>query len=69
MKYLIPILLIITSCGPSSEEIKDMSINKTTYNEMLNTRIVITTIDSCEYVILEVGITHKGNCKYCKTRK
>jgi hypothetical protein len=37
-------------------------------------RYSIVVIDSCEYIeILHVGlrggITHKGNCKYCKERK
>ena len=37
----------------------------------------VTEIDSCEYIVYDsgvlnqrvYGITHKGNCKFCKSRK
>lgn len=34
----------------------------------------VITIDSCEYIVYGVGMnysmfSHKGNCKYCLTRK
>ena len=33
-----------------------------------------TTIDSCEYIIQgsllnKAGVTHKGNCRFCKERR
>jgi hypothetical protein len=35
--------------------------------------VSIRTIDSCEYVWVEVayggGLSHKGNCKFCSERK
>lgn len=29
----------------------------------------IYVLDSCEYVRLGHGITHKGNCKFCEQRR
>ena len=33
----------------------------------LNPRLEI--IDSCEYLFYDRGVTHKGNCKFCKERR
>jgi len=38
--------------------------------EYINGVLIYTlTYDSCEYVKISEGITHKGNCKFCKERK
>lgn len=66
MKYLIILLLLISSCtyknNLNSPEIKDYSLDN----------IVTIEQDSCEYVIYQGykcgGIIHKQNCKFCKQR-
>ena len=65
MKALLIIVSVFTlsSCSMSTDD-----KNETVKNQ----GIQILTIDSCEYVWVKegygAGLTHKGNCKYCKIR-
>jgi len=65
-KLLIPLLsLSLISCE-QNPEIKSPVF--TTHNNY-NSTYTIVTIDSCEYILFDRGISHKGNCKYCKARR
>ena len=33
----------------------------------INPKILV--IDSCEYISWSYGLTHKGNCRFCKERR
>jgi len=77
--FLIFIMLLFISCIPAdnkqnisngSSKPEPISINSSpTY--YINTIVY----DSCEYVTVQdiykrlVGITHKGNCKFCATKR
>ena len=68
------IVLFLFSCQKptlkswNATELKDS--NLVLYD---NGRITCVSYDSCEYIIYSrqgsISITHKGNCKYCKSRK
>jgi hypothetical protein len=60
MKYLIIILLLITSCEHSQDTSKF-------FIDGVNYRVVI--IDSCQYIRSYNELAHKGNCFYCEERK
>ena len=59
--------LILSSC----EMPKEKNAEFVEYYNYGNVRVI--DIDSCQYVLYNVyggySITHKGNCKYCLTRK
>jgi hypothetical protein len=72
MKKVLLILAVVTLY--SCEEPKvNVDKEKTTYilKEYYNP-LEIVIIDSCEYLYLVEGhaivLTHKGNCKHCKTK-
>lgn len=68
MKYVI-LLFFIIGCMPEPKVVTDK--NKNGWGNYK-----ITVIDSCEYIVYDdgifdqrvYGITHKGNCKFCKLR-
>lgn len=69
MKYLV-LLFLIVGCMPEPKVVTDKNNNGWGNYK-------ITEIDSCEYIVYDsgildqrvYGITHKGNCKYFKSRK
>lgn len=68
IKYLIPILLVMASCGQSAEE-KQTQTKRMKFIDAAGVNVYLTEIDSCEYLITNKGLIHKGNCKYCKYRE
>ena len=68
MKNLILLLIlsiIFTSCTVEGTDVDNTNTNTST--------TTIVEIDECEYVQFRTymnyyGITHKGNCKFCKKR-
>jgi hypothetical protein len=67
-KLILPITILLASCGPSAEE-KQTETKRLMFINETGINVYLTEIDSCEYLITPKGIIHKGNCKYCKTRK
>lgn len=70
-KLLVISLLAIVGCSQPSKVNVDKE--KTTYIlKKYYAPAEIVTIDSCEYLYLSEGhaivLTHKGNCKHCKTK-
>ena len=74
---IIPCIMAIIGCLESckqSMQDKTTTTNSTTIKGYTN--LYTVEYDSCEYVVLEqsqhngigMGITHKGNCKYCNKR-
>jgi hypothetical protein len=66
MKQLLLILgiIILYSC---TSNIKESSLNA----KFKGQNVTIIEIDSCEYIMFYNNMsstTHKGNCKYCKSR-
>lgn len=56
MKKIILLLVILSSCGPSKEEMERLQNNgKEDY--------YIKIIDGCEYIDYQGNLTHKANCK------
>lgn len=68
MRILILIAVILTSCGPSREELNQ---NPKKYGSRYPVNMDVLTIDSCEYILYErytsAGVSacvmHKANCK------
>ncbi len=59
--FILVLCLLVASCFPKVE-----NIDPPTYKTMV--------IDSCEYIYYSVaaqhvGLTHKGNCRYCTQRR
>jgi hypothetical protein len=80
MKYLFFILIFaIYGCNEDKPTYVNPSKNVTS-SVMNNPNFQIVTVDSCEYVLYcsqksrdysgawASGLTHKGNCKYCRKR-
>lgn len=75
MKKLLFLAIVLTSCGPGRISDQDAVIQD---NNGEHQDFKVRVVDSCEYIIYEMGvpfqnnysfsITHKGNCKYCLTR-
>lgn len=74
-KMIIALCLLsftLTSCFKSSKSSHGIALK-----EDADFKVVV--IDSCEYIMYETGtpgnpnyvfsLTHKGNCKYCASRK
>jgi hypothetical protein len=74
-KILLLFLIIITSCdcncppSPSQEGTISQENNSVKKLEDYAWFIQELEYDSCEYILVNKGITHKGNCKYCEERK
>lgn len=70
MKKIIIVLCIlaalITSCSYPD---KNGNYSTTSYTSPLGINLYTAIIDSCEYIIYDRGIAHKGNCKFCKERR
>ena len=70
IKCLILLGVIFTSCVPQTESNKKVTTEDLVSQDIKNHGIQILTIDSCEYVWVKngygAGLTHKGNCKFCK---
>lgn len=62
-------IFIITSCSKVEDRVIEIS-SRQKYNYADGLKVA--EIDSCEYIILDFykmgGLTHKGNCRYCKER-
>ena len=39
------------------------------YGQVCSVTLIDENGEKCEYILYDHGITHKGNCKYCKERK
>lgn len=52
--------MIMAGCG---------SDVKYTKHQTTTQSIGVFEYDSCEYITIYQGISHKGNCKYCKERR
>jgi len=68
---LILVVLALYSCG----ELPEVNVDKKKTTYVLKeyySPLEIITIDSCEYLYGQEGhaimLTHKGNCKNCKTK-
>lgn len=69
MKYLF-LIILLTGCMINEPKV----VNESGFKGRGNFNIKV--IDSCEYIIFDdgifdqrvFGITHKGNCKFCKLR-
>lgn len=59
-------LILVASCGPSKQNNLIPMLSESG-DTVWYTRVCI--IDSCEYLKSDGKLTHKGNCKYCKTRR
>lgn len=66
---LATLILVFSSCNTNPNEYK---FPTSTTNSYVHYGINTFVHDSCEYVIYygtqKGGITHKGNCKFCKQR-
>lgn len=63
-KLFIYLSIVLLGCEPSIKKTKDIG----QYNGL---KINVVEIDSCEYLMFCDDIrtsTHKGNCKYCKSK-
>lgn len=55
------------SCGRRIKYVNQSFMMKDTVS-FSSSPVWVVDIDSCEYVIVDRGITHKGNCKFCRER-
>ena len=66
----ISISALVSSCNFNDNRNLDGSY-KVSYKESSvapsTPRVIV--IDSCEYILWNYGLTHKGNCKYCAERR
>jgi len=69
---LLTILLTAACSSTNSSSTKIISIpNNSPVYKIKGTPIYLVVLDSCEYYYAGFGngLTHKGNCKFCKQRK
>lgn len=70
IKCLALLGVIFTSCAPQTESNKKVTSEDLVSQDIKNHGVQILTIDGCEYVWVKngygAGLTHKGNCKFCK---
>lgn len=68
-----PLLLSRNRKSRNADEEYVYSVRRTAYDKL---KVSVIEIDSCEYVVCKtkqgygggVGITHKGNCRFCAHR-
>ena len=70
--YVLLVAVIFCGCNKTDQEVKDYSTGKV---GNLKQCLIVTEIDSCEYIVGHVPdgdygwvMAHKGNCKFCAER-
>ena len=66
MKKLILLALVFVMCG--CKQPTD-NINAPVGGSTLTTAFQTIMIDSCEYIVGQQKVAHKGNCMYCAERR
>jgi len=64
---LIVVGLILFGCAERKAD-GSWEIDREYKTRSVSRRPHIEVIDSCEYVIWNYGMAHKGNCKFCASR-
>ena len=67
MKKLLIVLSVIlatlVSCTTNTDAILPVE------GDQVTGKCHVVVIDSCEYIKWNYGMSHKGNCKFCKQRR
>ena len=75
MKKLFVLLTMLLTAACSSTNLSDIKtaiiVRNSPVYKIEGTPIYLVILDSCEYYYagFSNGLTHKGNCKFCKQRK
>lgn len=72
MKKIILFMSLLAICSCTMSDVKGDGNVKYIKSESLKKVFKVVEIDSCEYIVAHGkffnGLTHKGNCKFCKER-